>query len=218
VSFSAILRDPKERARIGGLPPSKAVTEGALGTLSYLNGLATAVIVGPEAVPAAEWIGCFLEGSDGASEEVDSLLATVALIEHGKIVESLGSHGSYEPHFWEDGDGNLVTRDWAEGFFTGIRLRNEAWKPYLEGKGRVLTAILCVLLQDKEIEGQIIEQGEDPKRLFESAQVKIIEFIQALYSIRREEALDTQTQDGKIGRNDPCPCGSGKKYKKCCLN
>src|SRR2546429_3534986 len=22
---------------------------------------------------------------------------------------------------------------------------------------------------------------------------------------------------GKIGRNDPCPCGSGKKYKRCCL-
>ncbi|MBK3517601.1 SEC-C domain-containing protein [Carboxylicivirga sp. N1Y132] len=24
--------------------------------------------------------------------------------------------------------------------------------------------------------------------------------------------------DVKTGRNDPCPCGSGKKYKKCCLN
>lgn len=22
----------------------------------------------------------------------------------------------------------------------------------------------------------------------------------------------------KIGRNDPCPCGSGKKYKNCCIN
>ena len=22
--------------------------------------------------------------------------------------------------------------------------------------------------------------------------------------------------ENKIGRNDPCPCGSGKKYKKCC--
>ncbi len=22
----------------------------------------------------------------------------------------------------------------------------------------------------------------------------------------------------KIGRNDPCPCGSGKKYKHCCMN
>ena len=24
------------------------------------------------------------------------------------------------------------------------------------------------------------------------------------------------TVEKKIGRNDPCPCGSGKKYKKCC--
>ena len=23
-------------------------------------------------------------------------------------------------------------------------------------------------------------------------------------------------QEPKVGRNDPCPCGSGKKYKKCC--
>jgi preprotein translocase subunit SecA len=23
-------------------------------------------------------------------------------------------------------------------------------------------------------------------------------------------------QGEKVGRNDPCPCGSGKKYKKCC--
>ena len=22
----------------------------------------------------------------------------------------------------------------------------------------------------------------------------------------------------KVGRNEPCPCGSGKKYKKCCIN
>lgn len=27
----------------------------------------------------------------------------------------------------------------------------------------------------------------------------------------------TYNQEKKIGRNDPCPCGSGKKYKKCCL-
>ncbi len=23
--------------------------------------------------------------------------------------------------------------------------------------------------------------------------------------------------EGRVGRNDPCPCGSGKKYKKCCM-
>ena len=30
--------------------------------------------------------------------------------------------------------------------------------------------------------------------------------------------LDLAKPVSKIGRNDPCPCGSGKKYKKCCLN
>ena len=29
--------------------------------------------------------------------------------------------------------------------------------------------------------------------------------------------VKTIVRDGeKVGRNDPCPCGSGKKYKKCC--
>ena len=27
-----------------------------------------------------------------------------------------------------------------------------------------------------------------------------------------------QRKEAKIGRNDPCPCGSGKKYKHCCQN
>lgn len=26
----------------------------------------------------------------------------------------------------------------------------------------------------------------------------------------------TVTVENKVGRNEPCPCGSGKKYKKCC--
>jgi len=26
----------------------------------------------------------------------------------------------------------------------------------------------------------------------------------------------TVARAGKVGRNDPCPCGSGKKYKQCC--
>ena len=34
---------------------------------------------------------------------------------------------------------------------------------------------------------------------------------------RRTKAADASVQRKKVGRNDPCPCGSGKKYKKCCL-
>jgi hypothetical protein len=31
-----------------------------------------------------------------------------------------------------------------------------------------------------------------------------------------QKKSNTVVKDKKIGRNDPCPCGSGKKYKKCC--
>jgi len=35
----------------------------------------------------------------------------------------------------------------------------------------------------------------------------------------REKKQETYRRDAaKVGRNDPCPCGSGKKYKNCCLN
>ena len=32
----------------------------------------------------------------------------------------------------------------------------------------------------------------------------------------KQKKSGTITREKKIGRNDPCPCGSGKKYKKCC--
>ena len=56
---------------------------------------------------------------------------------------------------------------------------------------------------------------------------EMIEFVQARYSKsdsevdddREDSYLATQTirnETAKVGRNDPCPCGSGRKYKKCC--
>lgn len=44
-----------------------------------------------------------------------------------------------------------------------------------------------------------------------------------IFSVEKREEIarkykDSKTvrNENKIGRNDPCPCGSGKKYKKCC--
>ena len=34
--------------------------------------------------------------------------------------------------------------------------------------------------------------------------------------ITREYRESNMAHSDKIGRNDPCPCGSGKKYKNCC--
>lgn len=37
------------------------------------------------------------------------------------------------------------------------------------------------------------------------------------YNKKRHYTPKQKLQIPKVGRNDPCPCGSGKKYKKCCL-
>ena len=39
-----------------------------------------------------------------------------------------------------------------------------------------------------------------------------------LAQVERERIKATEVPSKKIGRNEPCPCGSGKKYKYCCLN
>ena len=36
------------------------------------------------------------------------------------------------------------------------------------------------------------------------------------YNRGEGSAAQTVRREKKVGRNDPCPCGSGKKYKKCC--
>ena len=35
-------------------------------------------------------------------------------------------------------------------------------------------------------------------------------------SVAKIDFVEEVNQSNKVGRNDPCPCGSGKKYKKCC--
>ncbi len=37
-----------------------------------------------------------------------------------------------------------------------------------------------------------------------------------LEEIREEKVDPVRYESAKVGRNDPCSCGSGKKYKKCC--
>jgi len=60
---------------------------------------------------------------------------------------------------------------------------------------------------------QVIDEQEAPKEMVESgagAAVKISN------PDEEEENASAKPSGAKVGRNDPCPCGSGKKYKKCC--
>ena len=60
-------------------------------------------------------------------------------------------------------------------------------------------------------------EGRHPNiyKLFQKRHVKL----KTIYSHckKRHDAPKQELQVQKVGRNDPCPCGSGIKYKKCCL-
>ena len=43
-----------------------------------------------------------------------------------------------------------------------------------------------------------------------------LEGLDPVFSLEDEEEQEPETEATKPGRNDPCPCGSGKKFKKCC--
>ncbi|MDW2054860.1 SEC-C metal-binding domain-containing protein [Vibrio sp. 506] len=37
-------------------------------------------------------------------------------------------------------------------------------------------------------------------------------------NVREQRQPHNKRERGKVGRNERCPCGSGKKFKKCCIN
>lgn len=60
-------------------------------------------------------------------------------------------------------------------------------------------------------------KGHTPNELFkeEKKHMKPLPN-QALQTSPTHSKADTPPKPARVGRNDPCPCGSGKKYKKCC--
>jgi hypothetical protein len=63
-------------------------------------------------------------------------------------------------------------------------------------------------------------QGGDPDLIctrYGISRAQLEKLMSAYQASRREAAVADAFAPSKTGRNDPCPCGSGKKYKKCCL-
>jgi SEC-C motif-containing protein len=50
----------------------------------------------------------------------------------------------------------------------------------------------------------------------EVAEFKKVDGLWLFYDGHAPKLEQVKRQGAKIGRNDPCPCASGKKYKKCC--
>ena len=107
-----------------------------------------------------------------------------------------------------------------------VRLRPEAWRPLLEDR-EALVLLMPILALCGDAEGE----GGSPLGLDPEAEADLLaeapELIPAcVVGIRgfweerrgRPTAGSGRAKDrkAKVGRNDPCTCGSGRKHKRCC--
>ena len=86
--------------------------------------------------------------------------------------------------------------------------KREAYGLFMEMMGRVRAEVLQKMFRIQLAREEDVEQMEA-----EQKRQKI-----SLNKVGGEEQSKKPTvrDEDKVGRNDPCPCGSGKKYKKCC--
>jgi len=113
-----------------------------------------------------------------------------------------------------------------ESYFRSIAPVLSAFFSFTEEKGLLRNASRLAR-RVKKIDNQIVKNASNPKNWgmaksfamtakqagFDITDEKEMERFIALYNLYQHAK---STSKPKIGRNDPCPCGSGKKYKKCC--
>jgi len=113
-----------------------------------------------------------------------------------------------------------------------LRVIDNAWVEHLNVMEHLREGIgLRGYAQSSPIQAYALEGFEIFENMLDSVDSTITTFLlkaQINQNVKREQTLKGSVNDGKekikrqpkkiskIGRNDPCPCGSGKKYKQCC--
>ena len=196
--------------------------------ISDLDGFLTAIAIGPELVMPSEWMPVIWGGEAPVFADEDEMKAVLGgvMSRFNEIIHEV-EDGTFEPILWETADHVVIASDWAEGFMLAIELRPEAWKPLVAAKndGYLLFPIvaLCgdeqggsLLGLDAEAEDEVAKEAPE---VLPACVVGIADFWRKRRESRRgiiDLVEQTIRSTPKPGRNDPCPCGSGRKFKRCC--
>jgi len=211
--------------------------------IGELDGYLAGLLVSPHPIAEDCWLPEVWGGSQPAIPDdparSNRLVDLILAYRDRMIGALLADNLAYEPIYEFDVDGSPMWEIWIEGFARAMAISGKDWDPLLDNGDPVLRQAALGLIRYVVIarEPQFRDRlGAD--RIDDAASL-IPLFLTALY--RRQHGLPTPLADHwmepgdeeiaedweiamphragpKIGRNDPCPCGSGKKYKKCCLN
>jgi uncharacterized protein len=196
--------------------------------LEQLDGFLAALICGPEIVRPSEYLPVICgESSFGEQSVLQDFLSL--LMRHWNVIaDTLHSGDVFLPLLLEDDNGVTHANDWAIGFRRGMEFHKEQWAALLadEEHGGWLVPIFALAHEhDSNPEMRPYKEAisaEKRENLIVGAAAGVIGIYHHFEAQRllEKQPLDHATTFRrtvrKIGRNDPCPCGSGKKFKQCC--
>ncbi|WP_144111303.1 UPF0149 family protein [Paraburkholderia sp. BCC1886] len=203
-------------------------------TIEALDGYLTALAIGPTTLAPNYWLPRVWGPSEADTpafdsvEEAQHILGLILRQMNGIIASIESDPDGFEPVF-----GFVVTDEqdreyidggaWAMGFMQGLELVRADWQPLFdseEGQAWLRPLHLLGALELTPEEEALVEAPEQEDALTRQIPASIAAIFR--YWLPHREEVDEQMPgtieraDPKVGRNDPCPCGSGKKFKKCC--
>jgi uncharacterized protein len=199
-----------------------------------LDGYLTGVIVTPQAAPIRP--GAWTAGLWGADDPVFADEAQInavfgaVMIHYNTLLRDIDRSlkrleadrlVDYQPLFLRDGDkpAHDAVRAWGRGFWKAMELAPETWSRLAEDeRTKVILAPFAGFFDLGDVAPHEVPVDIDD-RLDEDAALipRMILLLRKLARIREAAASPAPLpRRAKVGRNDPCPCGSGKKYKRCC--
>lgn len=207
-------------------------------SLEGVDGLFCALIASPDTVPPSGYLPVILGGNPGASgafadlEDANSMISLIMRY-WNSIIADLERESIHMPFITETGIDGIQGRAWAQGFMRGVRLAPTGWNKLLtdENEGLLVSIPLVAGEMDPEWPKQPLTRAKNDELvqwMIAGAARAYTKFAAARRKQAEEmnaDALDDEDDnypetyvrpERKVGRNEPCPCGSGKKFKKCC--
>jgi uncharacterized protein len=198
--------------------------------LEELDGFIAGLLVCPDLIKPGEWLPIIWNRDSAepqpAFEDLDHVNRVLGLVmeQYNSVARTLMERPDrYSPLFSVDTrNGDILWELWIEGFEKAVALRPSAWRKLLDADADTAAAMSGMLMLAAIARGD--QTVKDSDTVSATAPNKIADWVVILNESRLAndqpmQGLDPRASPGstkKVGRNDPCPCGSGKKYKKCC--
>lgn len=179
--------------------------------LWYARGVFAAIACEPSLQDVTAWLPLVL-GQDVVDQQALRQLMGL-LLRDRFVVEQCLELG--EPLVPEPGEDLTL---FCKGF---VRLSQAStvWPKDAEASALVLPlAVSAGYLRLESLRAVLPEIGENAELWQKTQETELSARLLTLYTHFAAERLKQKTVQnaGKIGRNEPCPCGSGRKFKKCC--